>query len=339
MILVTGATGLVGSHLMLDLCKKGQRVRGMCRAGSNKALVRKIFAYYGESNTTLFDTIEWVEADLNDVLSLEDAMNGITHVYHCAALVSFKKYDRDRLMKINAEGTANLVNACLDAGIKKLCYVSSTAAIGKGLENTLLTEKDHWVKTPDISNYSISKHLAEQEVWRGIEEGLNAVMVNPCVIIGPHDWNLGSTFTFKTVYKGLKYYTAGSNAVVDVRKLTAVMVQLMESDISAERFLVISENLPFKTLFTKIAIAMDKKPPRTEVGKFTAGLGRIGEAIRAKFAGTEPRITKETVQAAFKQYSYSCEKLKKALPGVDLGNADDAIENTVTFLKKNYYNA
>lgn len=337
MILVTGATGLVGAHLMLDLCKKGYRVRGLCRKGSDRDLVRKIFVHYSPSNEALFHQIEWVEGDLNDVVSLEDAFEGITHVYHCAALVSFKKYHRDALMKINAEGTANVVNACLDANIQKLCYVSSTAAIGKGLENTLLTENDKWVKTPDVSNYSISKYLAEQEVWRGMEEGLKAVIVNPCVIVGPHNWDLGSTFTFKTVYKGLKYYTPGSNAVVDVRVLTDVMVKLMESGIWGERFLVISENLSFLKLFTKMAHAMDKKPPRTQVGKGMANLGRLGEAVRAKFAGTEPRITKETVQAAFKNYSYSSDKLKKVLPGIDLGTADDAIANTVDFLRKNYF--
>jgi nucleoside-diphosphate-sugar epimerase len=337
MILVTGATGLVGSHLMLDLCKKGYKVKAMCRPGSDKALVRKIFLHYSPQNETLFNGITWTEGDLNDVFSLEEALEGVEYVYHCAALVSFKKYDRDALMKINAEGTANVVNACLDAGIKKLCYVSSTAAIGKGIEHTLLTENDKWVKTPDVSNYSISKYLAEQEVWRGSEEGLKVVIVNPCVILGPHNWNLGSTFTFKNIYRGLKYYTSGSNAVVDVRTLSRVMMALMESDIAGERFLVISENLGFRELFTKIAQAMDKKPPRTRVGKGMANLGRLAEAVMAKFRGSEPRITKETMQAAFKNYSYSSEKLKKALPGIDLGNADDAIANTVDFLKKNAY--
>lgn len=337
MILVTGATGLVGSHLLLDLLQKGYRVKALCRAGSDKELVRKIFLHYSLANETLFGQIEWVEGDITDVVSLEDALQNVEQVYHCAALVSFKKYDRDALMKINAEGTANVVNACLDAHIQKLCYVSSTAAIGKGLEHTLLTEADKWVKTPDVSNYSISKYLAEQEVWRGTEEGLNAVIVNPCVILGPHNWNLGSTFTFKNIYQGLKYYTPGSNAVVDVRVLTRVMMQLMASDIRSERFLVISENLGFKELFTKMAKAMDKQAPRTKVGKNMANIGRIGEAVRSKFTGTEPRITRETLQAAFKNYSYSSQKLKKALPGIDLGNAEQAIENTVGFLKKNFY--
>lgn len=335
MILVTGATGLAGSHLLLELIRKGYGVRALCRENSDKTLVQKIFAHYGAE--TLFESIEWTEGDITDVLSLEDALMNVQYVYHCAALVSFKKDDREALMKINAEGTANVVNACLEAGIRKLCYVSSTAAIGKGIENTLLTEKDMWVKTPDVSNYSISKYLAEQEVWRGTEEGLNAVIVNPCVILGPHNWNNGSTFVFRNIYKGLKYYTPGSNAVVDVRVLARTMVALMESDIVNERFLVISENLSFKDLFTKIAGEMDKRPPRTKVGKGMAQIGRIAESFRSRLTGNEPRITRETTQAAFKNYSYSNEKLKKALPGIDTGTADEAIKNTVSFLKKNFY--
>lgn len=327
---------MVGSHLLLELCKKGEPVRAIFRNRKNLDLVQQIFMHYDPANAPLFDRIEWVEGDINDVVSLEDAFAGVDKVYHCAALVSFNKRDRDDLMKINAEGTANVVNACLDANIKKLCYVSSTAAIGKGEEHKLLDEKAVWVNTPDISNYSISKHLAEQEVWRGIEEGLNAVIVNPCVIIGPHNWNTGSTFMFKNTYKGLKFYTPGSNAVVDVRVVVQAMLGLMESDIHSERFLVISENLPFKELFTRIANALHKKPPHIRVNWFMANMGRRFENLRAMFTGSEPRITKETVQSAFKNYSFSNAKLKKALPDLDMGEANEAIANAAGFIQKQY---
>ncbi|HYG50102.1 MAG TPA: NAD-dependent epimerase/dehydratase family protein [Flavobacteriales bacterium] len=337
MILVTGGTGLVGSHVLLQLCKQKQAIRALYRPGSNRELVRKIFTYYSPANDALFNAIEWVEGDITDVLSLEDAMKGVDYVYHCAALVSFKKQDREKLQKINVEGTYNVVNACLDAGIKKLCYVSSTAALGKGEENKLLNETDMWTLEPDISNYSISKHKAEQEVWRGSEEGLNVVMVNPCLVVGPHNWNIGSTAVFKNVYRGLKWYTPGSNAVVDVRVVADAMVRLMESDITAQRFLVITENVNFKDFCTLMAQAMDKNPPRRQVSRFVAALGRRVEAIRAKFTGTEPRITKETLQAAFKNFSYNSEKLKKALPDMHTSTAKEAVENAVGFFKKEYF--
>lgn len=337
MILITGGTGLVGSHILLDLCKMGKPVRALYRPTADRELVRKIFNYYSSANDALYNTIQWVEGDINDVISLEDAMNGVDYVYHCAALVSFNKRDREKLEKINVEGTTNVVNACLDAKIKKLCYVSSVAALGKGQENKLLDENAKWTHEDDISNYSISKHLAEQEVWRASEEGLNVVMVNPCVILGPHNWNIGSTVLFKNIYNGLKYYTSGSNAVVDVRTVADAMIQLMNSDIVAERFLIISENLAFKDFCEKIATAMDKKPPTKKVSRFMGNVGRRFESVRARFNGTQPRITKETLNAAFKQYSYSNEKIKNTLPHLNLRNADEAIKNSVGFFEKHYY--
>lgn len=327
MILVTGGTGLVGSHILLDLCKTGKPVRALYRPKSDRELVRKIFNYYSPAYDSLFMKIEWVEGDITDVISLEDALKDVEYVYHCAALVSFNKRDREKLEKINVEGTTNVVNACLDAKIKKLCYVSSTAAIGKGEENKLLDETTVWTHEDDVSNYSISKHLAEAEVWRASEEGLNVVMVNPCLILGPHNWNIGSTVIFKNIFSGLKYYTPGCNAVVDVRVVSETMIRLMESEISAERFLVISENLNFKDFCTKIAEAMNKKPPTRIVSKFKARIARRFEALRAKFTKTEPRITKESLQAAFKKFSYSNQKLKNVLPNLNVGSADDAIKN------------
>lgn len=338
MILVTGGTGLIGSHLLLDLCKFGKPVRALYRPRSDRELVRKIFNYYSPNFDSLFLTIEWVEGDITDVISIEDAMKGVEYVYHCAALVSFKKRDREKLEKINVEGTSNIVNACLEAKIKKLCYVSSVAAIGKGEENKLLDENAKWTHENDVSNYSISKHLAEQEVWRAGEEGLNVVMINPCVVLGPHNWNIGSTVVFKNIYNGLNFYTSGSNAVVDVRVVSDAMIRLMEGEISAERFLVISENLNFKDFCTKMALAMNKKPPTKNISRFMAGVGKRLETIRAKLTRTEPRITKETLNAAFKRFSYSNEKLKKALPELNMRNADEAIKNSVGFFEKNYIN-
>ena len=336
MILVTGGTGLVGSHVLYKLCCDNKSIRAIHRKSSNIDLVKKIFFHYSDKGEELFQKIEWLEGDINDVVMLEEAMKSVTEVYHCAALVSFNKRDYENLMKFNVEGTANVVNACLDAKVRKLVYVSSVAALGKGEENKLLTENDHWTNEPDISNYSISKHKAEQEVWRGIEEGLNAIMVNPCVILGPHDWNRSSTAAFKTVYKGLKFYTSGSNAVVDVRVVAEAMIQLMKSDITAQRFLIISENLTVKEVISKMAYAFGKPAPKRKVSKFTMNVARILESIKSKFSRREPRITKETTSAAFKQYAYSNEKIKQLLPDFNCGTADEAVKNAVAFFTKYY---
>ena len=336
MILVTGSTGLVGSHLLVQLCKGNEPVRALYRKNSNLKLVKELFIYYfGEKDAEVnFNKINWVEGDILDVVSLEDVLHDIQYVYHCAALVSFNKRDYEKLMKINVEGTANVVNACIDAQIKKLIYVSSTAAVGKD-ENKLLAENDKWERYDDISNYSISKFLAEQEVWRGIEEGLNAAIVNPCVILGPHDWTKGSTVAFYNVYKGLKYYTDGENAVVDVRVVANAMILLMASDITKERYLIISENISIKNLLTKIANAFGTKPPQKSAGRFMVNIARMAEAIRCRITGALPRITKETTNAAFKHFSYSNKKFKNLFPDFEMGNADDAIKNSVDFFRKN----
>lgn len=336
MNLVTGGTGLVGSHVLYELCKANIPVRALYRSKSSLDLVKKIFLHYDQNGEQLFNCIEWFEGDILDVISLEDAMQGINRVYHCAALVSFNKRHYADLMKINVEGTANIVNASLDANIEKLVYVSSTAAIGKGIENKMLTENDHWENGPDVSNYSLSKHLAEQEVWRGIEEGLNAAIINPSVILGPHDWNKGSTGAFKSIYNGLSFYTSGKNAVVDVRTVAEAMVMLMNSSINAQRYLVISENISIKELLSKMANGFGKKPPHREAGKFLAHVARILEAIKCRFTGKEPRITKETVTASFKQYAYSNDKLKQEFPSLNFHSANEAIENTVRFLKSTF---
>ena len=206
MILVTGGTGLLGTHLLIELCKGDEKIRAIKRERSNLALVEQLFCFYNaENGKQLFSKIEWIDADINDIIELEDAFEGVDTVYHCAAVVSFDPKDYTRTDKINREGTANVVNCCLDAKVKKLCHVSSTAAIGRTKESEVITEKNSWKNTPENSWYAISKYNAEREVWRGIEEGLNAVIVNPCVILGPSDWNSSSSSLFQTAAKGLKY--------------------------------------------------------------------------------------------------------------------------------------
>ena len=313
MILVTGGTGFVGAHLLLELLKNNQKVKAIKRNNSNLNLVKRIFSYYKEDVETLLSQIEWVDGDVLDVLSLQEAMENVEKVYHCAAVVSFSPKDRDNLFKTNIKGTANVVNTALQTRIKKLCFVSSIAAIGRSESNELTSESTEWKSSKRNSTYAISKYEAEKEVWRGIEEGLNAVIVNPSVILGPGDWNNGSAKIFDTLKNGTKFYTEGVNGFVDVRDVASVMYQLMESEIVNERFIVSSENLSYRELFTLILNEYGIKPPTIKaLGILLEAAWRF-EKLRGGLLKTRPLITKETVNTAQNQYFYSTEKLQNAI--------------------------
>ena len=313
MVLVTGGTGFVGAHLLLELLKNNQKVKAIKRNNSNLNLVKRIFSYYKEDVETLLSQIEWVDGDVLDVLSLQEAMENVEKVYHCAAVVSFSPKDRDNLFKTNIKGTANVVNTALQTRIKKLCFVSSIAAIGRSESNELTSESTEWKSSKRNSTYAISKYEAEKEVWRGIEEGLNAVIVNPSVILGPGDWNNGSAKIFDTLKNGTRFYTEGVNGFVDVRDVASVMYQLMESEIVNERFIVSSENLSYRELFTLILNEYGIKPPTIKaLGILLEAAWRF-EKLRGGLLKTRPLITKETVNTAQNQYFYSTEKLQNAI--------------------------
>ncbi len=205
MVLVTGGTGLVGSHLLLQLSSQNKNIRAIYRKSSSFVNVKRLFENAGES----FQQIEWMEGDILDVSSLAEAMQGVEKVYHCAAMISFSPEDRERMLEINRTGTANVVNLCLESGVQKLCYVSSVAAINRLHEEEIITESTPWEENADNSNYAVSKQAAEREVWRGMAEGLKAVIVNPGIIIGPGNWNSGSGKLFSSVWNRLKFYSEG----------------------------------------------------------------------------------------------------------------------------------
>jgi len=313
MVLVSGGTGFVGAHLLLQLLKKNQKVRAIKRKNSDLSLTEKIFSCYNRDDEILYSQIEWVEADISDIFSLDDVMQGIEKVYHCAAVVSFNPKDREKLFNTNVKGTANIVNAALKARINKLCFVSSIAAIGRSENNEFITETTEWKSSGRNSNYAISKYEAEKEVWRGIEEGLNAVIVNPSVILGPGDWESGSAKIFDTLSKGSRFYTAGVNGFVDVRDVAAVMIKLMDSDIINERYIVSSENLSYRELFTIILNKFGLKPPSTEASRILLEFAWRFEKIKGIIMNKRPLITRETVNTSQNKYFYSTAKLQKAI--------------------------
>ncbi|HJX70844.1 MAG TPA: NAD-dependent epimerase/dehydratase family protein, partial [Bacteroidales bacterium] len=246
MILVTGGTGLIGSHLLYELALQNDRIRAIKRPASDIRNVLKIFGYYSESPEVLFQKIEWMDADLADCMSLSEAFENIDRVYHCAGLISFNRRIKKELFETNITGTSNIVNLCLERNVKKICFVSSIASFGEFDGINPIDEKTRWKPDKVSSLYSLSKMKAEMEVWRGIAEGLGGIIINPSVVLGPGFWSNGVGATYKLISKGMRFYTMGSTGCVDVRDVSRIMVRLMDSNISGEQFLVSSENMTFK---------------------------------------------------------------------------------------------
>lgn len=296
---VTGGTGFLGSYLLRLLVQDGRKVRAIRRASSRMDLV-----------ADLAEKVEWVECDVLDEPYLTEAMQGCQKVFHCAAIISYDGKDAKRMMQANAQGTANVVNAALDVGIEKLVHVSSIAALGKAKEGSFLDESAKWQPSSSNTAYSISKFLAEQEVWRGMAEGLTVGIVNPSIILGAGYWNEGSCELFSKVWKGLPFYTTGASGFVDVRDVAQAALLLMDSAVENERFIINGANLPFKDFFTTLAKAMDKKPPHIKVTPFLRELIWRLSSIQS-FFGMKPFITKESAQQASRVYEYGGNKFAK----------------------------
>ena len=328
MILVTGATGLVGSHLLFQLIEAGEICKALYRSEHKIKLVEKLFHYYNSPDAeVLFSKIIWVKGDLNVPESLESLFLNVDYVYHCAAKVSFFKADFEACMKENRNATANVVNYSLKNSVKKLCYVSSTAALGSN-PNGLTNEETLWAPGPGVSGYSISKFSAEKEVWRGIEEGLPAVILNPCLILGPGDWQSGSLSIFRSAKKGLLFYTSGSNAVVDVRDVARSMCLLMNSSIVSERFLCIGENVTFQHLFTVLSKRFNTAPPKISVPKFLSLFaGTVLEFI-SQISRKRNGFSVETAHSSYKNIVYDKSKLMQAIP-IQFYTLEETIDNAI----------
>jgi nucleoside-diphosphate-sugar epimerase len=332
MILVTGGTGLVGAHLLYQLSLEAQvPIRAIHRAKSEIGAVKRIFSYYSNDYEALFAKITWKIADINDIPALQEVFQDITHVYHCAALISFNNKDDERLRKTNIEGTANLVNISLECDIKKFCYVSSIAAIGKLTKDTFVTEDNDW-NAEDINNgYAISKFGAENEVWRASQEGLNVVIVNPGVILGSGLWQSGTGKLFSRVYKGFKYYTEGVTGYVGVQDVVKIMMALMNSSINAERYILVSENRSFKSVLFAIADELKVKRPSIKVTPFLRELAWRLAAIKSFFGRKPAFITKESIRSSHRKTNYSNQKVTKAL-----GYEFEPIEKTIKSICANF---
>jgi len=301
MILVTGATGFLGAELISQLTAQQLRVRALKRESSAiPALLRN------------HPLVDWVIADINDPETLADAFDSVTQVFHCAAFISFDPKDKAHLLKVNIEGTSNVVNLCLEHEAR-LVHVSSVAALGNARKGELITEKDFWEYDPKAHNYAISKYEGEMEVWRGIAEGLDAIIVNPAVIIGKNAGFEGSGAIFKLIKNGLNFYTSGATGVVDVHDVAKCMILLMNSRLSAERFTLSSENLNYKSFFAEIAKGFNRKPPSVEAKPWMLGIAWRIAKLTAFFTGKSPSLTRDAARSSFNHSYYSNKKIRETL--------------------------
>ncbi|WP_340199723.1 NAD-dependent epimerase/dehydratase family protein [Ascidiimonas sp. W6] len=328
MILVTGGTGLVGSHLLYKLIASGDKVRAIHRKGSMLEKVQEVFGFFTDEPSALFDQIEWVEADITNIPQLEKAFEGITRVYHSAALISFDSADSEAMRKINIEGTANVVNLCILKHVEKLCFVSSIASLGNAQSNGFITEESNWNAEGDNNDYAISKYGAEMEVWRGTREGVPAVIINPGVILGAGFPHQGSGKLFSMAHKGMLFYTEGKTGFVDVEDVANIMQMLMESDLKNEIYILIAKNVSFKEMMTTIAKSMGKKPPQKKAEKWILELMWRLDWILNKIVGRKRVITKTSVKAALKNSVYANDKITKAL-SYQFKPLDETIKNVV----------
>lgn len=307
-ILVTGATGMLGAHLLWNLLQKGYNIRATKRQSSSLTQTEKIFKFYNDQLSHYAEKIEWVEGDVINAESLQKAMKDIDLVYHCAAMVSFAD-NPDKLLEINIQGTKNILDAAKQNQIKKLCFVSSIGALDSSDKNKLIDESCFGNPKEDSSPYSQSKYQSEKLVWDAIHDGLNAVIVNPGVILGYANSNNGSMQIFSAVRNGLPIYTLGGSGYVGVADVCRAMIQLTESDISGEHFVLVSENLSNKELLFLIADAMlTKRPYIHGTPWLLMNLAKIMEFIQ-KITGKKMILDRGTARVALSRSYYSSEKI------------------------------
>jgi nucleoside-diphosphate-sugar epimerase len=301
--------------------------------GSDLEQVKVVFSYYSDDSENLFKQIEWVEADLNDIPKLTLAFENISHVYHCAALISFDPSDYKLLRKTNIKGTANIVNLCSAFSVKKLCYLSSIATLGYNPKR--IDEETHWSGNQDQSVYAISKYGAEMEVWRGTQEGISTVILNPGVVLGPGFWSSGSGLLFKMAKKGKSYATKGITGYVAVQDVTTAMMQLMNSSIENQRYILADDHLSYLEIMQMISKELNRKPPTKIASPFSLALAWRIDWLASKLLGRKRRLTKQLSISLQKKSVYSSEKIKQDLEGFTFTPITDSVSATCRiFLKE-----
>ncbi len=321
MVLVTGGTGFVGSYIIKELIEKKYAVRAIRR--SKKLDSHKVPFYIPKE---IWDKVEWVDADVLDVIALENAMTGIDAVIHAAGVVSFIKKERKNMFRVNVEGTANVVNMALEKNIRRFVHISSVAAVGRRENGAHINEEKKWEEHKSNTYYAKSKYKAELEVWRGIGEGLNGVILNPSTVLGFGDWNNSSCAIFKKVYDEFPWYSSGLNGFVDVEDVAKVTVLMMENDSCEERFIVNGDTWSFKKLQETIADSFGKKRPSRSITPFVMGMAWRMELLKSFLSGKKSLLTKESARVAQSKTYFENDKILNALKGFSFTPLEETIQ-------------
>ena len=325
MVLVTGGTGFIGAYIIKELVEKGYTVRALRRSAKLPFFI----------SPDVFKNVEWVEGDVLDVISLEDAMTGAEAVIHSAAVISFFKKERKNMYQVNVEGTKNVVNVALEKNVKRLLHISSISALGRTADGEHVNEEKKWIESKLNMHYGISKHKAEMEVWRAFGEGLNGVIINPSTVIGFGNWHNGSCAIFKNVFKEFPFYSNGINGFVDVEDVAGIAVRLLGSDVNEERFIVTAENRDFRWLINTIADGFGKKRPTIEATAFITEIAWRMEKIKSFFSGNKPLLTRESAKIARSKTYWDNDKFLKAMSEFSFTPLEDSIQKAC----RNYENA
>lgn len=315
-ILITGGTGFLGAYMIKQLIEEGYTVKAIKRHSS--VLPRFI-------PKNILDKVAWVDGDILDIISLLDAMQDVDTVIHAAAIVSFHKKDRNMMYQVNVEGTRNVVNTALEAGVKKFIHISSVAALGRKKNSTIVDETAKWEESTNNTHYAITKHYAELEAWRGFAEGLEGVILNPATILGYGDWHTGSNAIFKNVYDEYGWYTNGMNGFTDVEDVARAVTKLLAIGITEERFIVCNNNWPFKKLLDTIADGFGKKRPDKLATPFLSQIAWRLEKIKSLLSGKPSLITRESAAVANSETVFDNQKLLKVLPGFQYTPLEETI--------------
>ncbi|WP_370896960.1 NAD-dependent epimerase/dehydratase family protein [Chryseobacterium gossypii] len=331
MVFVTGATGILGRVVALELLKRGKSVRASKRSASNLDDVKSSYRFYTENPDEYFSKIEWIDVDFDDISSLQEALKGVDEVYHCAAKVGFDPKDDKEMYHTNAKGTANLLYACENSGVEKFLYISTVAVLDGFNEQGELDEESDFNPKVEHSAYAISKHMAEMEVWRASAEGLNVVIVNPGMIIGSGGWNQSSGQIFP-IFENNGFTFSGGSAYVDARDVAGIAVELMERNIFGERFIAVSEKKRYAEIGGQIRKKLGLKEPRVLTEK-QLNLGRIANFLLGWLIPKLRIITKSNIESVSSFNTISNKKIREKLDYQFI-----PVEKSVDFHLNNYIN-
>lgn len=313
MVLITGSSGFVGGHLLVHLHKNGKKIKALRRKTSNFNELKIICDFYNVDFNKVISDTEWIEGDLLNIESIKSAFDDVDVVYHCAAIVSFGETSPETLKRTNITGTRNLVTLAQQYNISYFAFVSSIGALGQSIGNALITEETPWREDNNSSLYSNTKYESEQIVWEAIHTGMNAVIVNPGIILGAGDFSRGSLRFFSQVEKGMPFYTSQQTGYVDVRDVCSVIQILVERKIYNQRFTLVSENLTNKELFSMIARGLGKTPPFILLGHNALNFAGWIDRLISKITGKKVLLTNEIIHSATKKECYSSQKIRKVL--------------------------